>query len=384
MKTSSRQRSIAARLTWMNVLVIGIALILAYVSFFAYNLIAYREATINSLTGEAQIIGENSVSAILFDDRATAQATLSALSSSRDVDAAAIYTQQNVPFALYARSSTDIIQLRPIPAKLTLAYWTHWESILIGSRIVFQGKQIGIVYIQAHLYGLHVQIVRYAAIAGAILLVCMGVALLVGSIFRRMLAQPIVSISETARMVTRYRDYSLRFSPGESYSEMQLLTVAFNEMLAEIQQRDKALAQSKDKLELRVSERTAELVAANKELEAFSYTVAHDLRGPLDTISGINYIIQHSEEQSRDDRSRQMLGRLGTSITEMTNLIDDLLNLSRSTSIGLHLVQQNIGLLASTILERLAEAEPERQVEITVHKKLLCQCRCGPHAGRHA
>ena len=67
------------------------------------------------------------------------------------------------------------------------------------------------------------------------------VALLVGFVFRRILAQPIVSLAETARMVSRYRDYSLRFTPRQNYDELASLTEAFNEMLSEIQQRDQAL-----------------------------------------------------------------------------------------------------------------------------------------------
>ena len=62
-----RPRSIAARLSWMNALVSGIALILAYVSFLAYNLVTFRQAAIDNLTSEAQIIGANSVSAITFN-----------------------------------------------------------------------------------------------------------------------------------------------------------------------------------------------------------------------------------------------------------------------------------------------------------------------------
>lgn len=69
MMTSLRQRSIASMLTWMNVLASGIALMLVYVSFLGYNLFSLRDAAIASLSGEAQIVGSNSISAIVFDDR---------------------------------------------------------------------------------------------------------------------------------------------------------------------------------------------------------------------------------------------------------------------------------------------------------------------------
>ena len=97
----SRQRSIAAKLTWMNVLVSGIALLLVYISYLTYNVYSLRDASIQSLSGEARIIGANSVSAIEFDDRASAETTLSALRFSSDVVAAAIYTTDGAPFAQY-------------------------------------------------------------------------------------------------------------------------------------------------------------------------------------------------------------------------------------------------------------------------------------------
>jgi len=368
MKPSSRRRSIAARLTWMNVLVSGIALLLAYVSFSAYNLLVFRQAAVNMLSGEAQIVGANSVSAIVFDDPQSAQATLSALSSSYDVTAAAIYTKPGVPFAQYVQAGGAFLQPQPMPPGEISAHWIDGVDILIGSRIVFEGKPVGVVYIQAHLHGMRQQAVRYASIAGTILLICLLVGLLIGAAFRRTLAQPIVSLADTARLVSRYRDYSLRFAPTHAYHELESLTVAFNEMLMEIQRRDAALEQARNELENRVEERTAQLRAANQELESFSYTVAHDLRGPLDTIRGIHYLIHDSEQNALSDRGREMLERLNTSVSDMSSLIDDLLNLSRATTAGLHATQLDLSLITTSILDELAETNPERHVEVAVHK----------------
>jgi signal transduction histidine kinase len=192
------------------------------------------------------------------------------------------------------------------------------------------------------------------------------VALLVGTVFRRLLSQPIVSLARTARLVSRYRDYSLRFQPTETYNELQSLTEAFNEMLAEIQQRDAALEQARNDLELRVQERTAELLAANRELEAFSYTVAHDLRGPLEIISNICYLLQNHDPGAPTDADDPMLDRLGASVADMSNIINDLLNLSRATSAGLHRKQLDLSTLAISILEDLATAHPERNVKTAV------------------
>jgi signal transduction histidine kinase len=370
-----RRRSISARLSWMNAIVSGIALLLAFVSFLAYNLLAYRQAAVDTLTAEAKIIGANSVSALQFNDPYQAETTLSALSSSPDVVAAAIYSQSGQLFAQYPANSPPIQPQTFSPSQL-LSRWLNGTDILVGSRIVFQGKRVGTVYIQAHLTGLRDQAIRYGSIAGAILLICMAVALLLGAVFRRLLSQPIVSLARTARLVSRYRDYSLRFEPGQSYEELESLTEAFNEMLTEIQQRDAALELARGDLERRVEQRTAQLREANRELEAFSYTVAHDLRGPLETISNICYLLQNQGDAPHTDSGDPMLMRLSISVAEMSSLIDDLLNLSRATSAGLHRKHLDLSAIAGSILEGLAAAHPERDVDGVV--QLGCNADADP------
>jgi signal transduction histidine kinase len=364
--SSSRTRSIAARLSWMNLLVSGAALLLAYVSFVAYDLVATRQAAIDNLTSEAQIIGANSVTTILYDDRAVAQSTLAALASSNDVTGAAIYTSDSQPFALYLPNKALSFQPPEMPPKTMQASWRRGIDVTVATRIVSEGKQVGIVYIQAHLNNMRQQAIRYAAITGAILLLCLCIALLIGTVFRRLLSRPIVALADTARLVSRYRDYSLRFEPGQSYTELQSLTEAFNEMLFEIQQRDAALEQGRNQLELRVDERTAQLTAANRELESFSYTVAHDLRGPLEIISNICYLLQHPDSSEPPGANEPMLDRLAASVAGMSGIIDDLLNLSRATSAGLHRKQIDLSSLACSMLEDLAAAEPERDVKTSV------------------
>jgi len=371
MKFSFGRHSMATTLTVMNVLVSGIALILVYITFLGYNLLSFRQAAIESLSGEAQIVGANCESAIAFDDRSSAETTLAALSHSTDVVSAAVYTPGDQLFAQYPAGRASLPDPRPFPASKNQEYWSNGTDILVASRILLQGKQIGTVYVQAHLNGMAQQAARYAVIGGGILLLCLGVALMVGSVFRRLLAEPIVAFAHTARMVSRYRDYSLRFAPEKSYDELASLTQAFNEMLAEIQQRDAALEQAKSSLELRVEERTAQLQAANRELEAFSYTVAHDLRAPLQAITNVCFLLSEPDDFESPEEKMQMLSRLRTSVASMSIMIDDLLDLSRSTSAPIHVTRLDLSMMARSVSNGLAENHPGRHVKIEIADK--CQ-----------
>src|SRR5258708_9735212 len=96
-------QSISGKLMRMILLVSGTALLLAYVSFLVYDLYTLRQNLTSSLGTEAGIIGANSVTALLFDDQQTAEATLSALHNSPQIRAAVIIRGDGRPFAKYVR-----------------------------------------------------------------------------------------------------------------------------------------------------------------------------------------------------------------------------------------------------------------------------------------
>lgn len=119
-------------------------------------------------------------------------------------------------------------------------------------------------------------------------------------------------------------------------------------------------------LEQRVSDRTAELAAVNHELEAFSYSVSHDLRAPLRAIKGFARALDDSSGDRLDFTSRHYLKRIGQSISRMDGLIEDLLQLAQVSRSPLERVTVDLSAIALEILEGLQQAEPERQVEVQI------------------
>jgi PAS domain S-box-containing protein len=116
-------------------------------------------------------------------------------------------------------------------------------------------------------------------------------------------------------------------------------------------------------LERRVMERTAELERANRELEAFSYSVSHDLRGPLRHMTGYAEIIHDDEASQLSDEARTCLGRISGAATRLSRLVDSLLNLSRVGRHQLVLQQTRLDDLVTTALRELESETKNRRIE---------------------
>jgi signal transduction histidine kinase len=251
--------------------------------------------------------------------------------------------------------------------------------------VIFQDKLTGYVYIRSDLHRLYARLRQYVLIIILALFTAFVVAMLASSIFRRAIAQPVMRLAETARIVSREKNYSVRASPTREHDELATLIAAFNEMLEQIQTRDQALREAQGELERRVQDRTRQLVAANKELEAFSYSVSHDLRAPLEVINGFSYVLEMDHGNKLDAGGRECLKQVRMASQRMGELIEDLLNLSRVATTTMHQERVDLSAVARHIADDLRRREPERDVTFAI----LVSCRscsricCAMHGSTH-
>lgn len=133
-------------------------------------------------------------------------------------------------------------------------------------------------------------------------------------------------------------------------------TAELAEVSARLRQSEEALRRLNEELENQVRARTAELTAANQELEAFSYSVSHDLRAPLRHIDGFTGLLARHSEPLLDDKGRRYLKTISEAAKSMGDLIDDLLRFSRLGRAELRCTRVSLGELVQEV-RQILEAE---------------------------
>src|SRR5262249_55548954 len=126
-------------------------------------------------------------------------------------------------------------------------------------------------------------------------------------------------------------------------------------------------------LEARVSQRTAQLSAVNRELESFSYSVSHDLRAPLRVINGFSQALAEDYADGIDESARHYLDRIRHGCKHMGELIDDLLQLSRLSRAEMHVKDVDLSSLVRQIETTLREQFPHQPVEVEIADGLVAR-----------
>jgi signal transduction histidine kinase/CheY-like chemotaxis protein len=297
-----------------------IALVFAGAGVFTWDIVQFRREIARDLSAQARTISENSTAAITFEDAQSAGETLAVLEIHPNVEYACMFRADGSLFATYFRDGQG--GCPPVSGdELEVA----WREARIVTPVDFGGERIGTLLINRDLNDVIERLSIGGGILAGLLVLAVALAALIGHRMQRTIADPLMALAATARLVSETKDYSLR-EDIKSNDEVGFVVRAFNEMLD------------------RVQERNAELSQANRLKDEFLATLSHELRTPLNAILGWIRIVRATELPPQT-RARA-LESIERNAALQARLIEDLLEVSRIVTGKLHLQPRRTDLAA--------------------------------------
>ena len=345
---SARNCPIQRKLLLIILAAISASLVFVLVGIAAYEITTYRAHVIKEVTDVGDFLAVNSAPALAFDDPKTAREILQTVSATPELTVAALYAVNGKVFASYVRSGISLASVPSSPGHAGLQVrGSHIEIVLPVRQ---KGVSLGTLYLRADVASVYSRLRGYAGIVLVVALALWGGAFLLQVLLKRLVSDPLFRLS---KMAVRIAGGDLSVSvPVDSGDEIGRLAKALNHMAQE-------LARSYSELQSNLRQ----LQSANKELEAFSYSVSHDLRAPLRHIMGFIDLLFKESGDRLDENGRHYLEVISDSAGIMKNLIDDLLAFSRNSRAEMKMQWFDFNSLLNEVIDDSSTETGGRKIE---------------------
>ncbi len=319
---SKRIKTKLIRIIMQVTLVSVIASSCCFMLWFSF---VFKTNLARTLEVQAEITAENCSAALAFEDQAEAANVLSSLKYNENIARCILTNKSNEFFASY-------------PEDISYDF-NEEDYLVIDYNIILEGEQLG----SMRIYGSYDQFyttIYYGCGASLILLVlCVALSYILGERMQRLISGPIMAMKDTATEITDKQDYSMRME-NSTEDELGNLAEAFNEMLVQIQERDRQLQVYNRELEGKVEARTAELEeamvkaqhlaekaqVANRAKSEFLANMSHELRTPMNAIIGFTSVML---SEDMDEQHVQYMKTIDISARNLLKIINDILDFSK-------------------------------------------------------
>ncbi|HQQ63356.1 MAG TPA: ATP-binding protein [Pseudomonadales bacterium] len=357
-----------------------ISLLMASLAFVMYDRYAYKQHLVHEITILARIIASRSATAVAYNDIFQARENLDSLGMDATLVSACILSESGQLVAMYSREHYQPAEDagKPIPGVTCLAdkpFISQFDGEyldLVQPIFWEETQKIGQLHLRVSMSELDRRFTAFTVVMLLIVLLVSMVAVALSSKIQAFISAPLLALTQTANTITRFKDYSLR-SRSDRQDELGQLVQAFNSMLDTIELQNRALLHANEHLEDEVQARTSELSATNRELEAFTYSVSHDLRSPLRSIDGFSAALLEDCGAHLDAAGRDYISRIRASSQRMGNLIDSLLHLSRVSRQDMQFRTVDLAQLAQEVVDGLRASHRNRAVEFVCPATLTAQ-----------
>ena len=307
--TAFRNAPIKQKLRIVILATTAASLLLAGLGIVGAEYRIFRRDMERDLTALADIVGDNSTAALVFDDRRVATETLAALKARPHIVGACLYRLDGAPFATYLRHGSTFA-CPAAPQSESVASTAN--GLAVSHPVVLDGRPVGALFLLYDLEEVPERVRLYSGIVILILVLSTGLVLFFSSGLRALIAGPIARLAGAAQAVSASGDYGIRV-PKESGDELGVLVEAFNEMLARIQARDEELQDARNSLattlasigEAVISTAGGRIILANPAAAALLRWPEADLPGrPIDEV--FRLVDEHSRRPIESPAARAL------------------------------------------------------------------------------
>ncbi|MEO7274811.1 MAG: CHASE sensor domain-containing protein, partial [Vicinamibacterales bacterium] len=259
-----RDLSIARKLILITMSTCGVAVMLATGIFIGRDIPEYRRNLESDLTATAAMLSAGSQAALEFNDEKYAKELLGGLAAKPVVLVGCAYRDTGELFVGYEQPSAGVTCPPTVPTSSQASTFLALR-LSTSEPVMFQGRQSGTIFLEATQQPLRDRLRGYLFLTGLVLVVCYLVVILMSTPLQRMVADPIMQLAETMRTVKAEQRYDIRAAKVQN-DEVGTLIDGFNDMLSEVEDRDRKLRRHQEQLESEVTARTAELSQVNVDL----------------------------------------------------------------------------------------------------------------------
>ena len=372
-KRSFGSLRLAHQMTALGVLTATTALALVCIVFVGYDLLTSRQAVVRDMQLLAEVVGQHGSAAVAFGDEKETRESLRAVALHDDTLAAAILSPSGAVLARYERepgAARGILDTSTTAIRAG-GRWHQWADgrLRLVHPIVLDKEVLGAVAIIADRSESWSRLRHLGTLTALVFCAAVLVSVAVAFRLQRVISAPIVRLTESARQVTREKHFDVR-AQATAGGEVGELIAGFNEMLGEIQARDRTLLRNQEQLEATVAERTADLVEArDRALEAsrakseFLANMSHEIRTPMNGITGMTEL---ALQQDLPADARECLNTVKTSAASLLGILNDILDFSKieSRKLELEAMPFSLATMLSDMLKPFALTADRRGLEL--------------------
>lgn len=317
-----------------------VTLLLAFSSLIAYDINNKRESMSEMINAITRITGDNSDASLAFESVDDANKLLKTLKGKGSIVKSCIYRSDGTIFAtlfdLTGVEEGPFTQECPNPRRLDIGEYFTDYSLQSYHPISPDGEDpYGYIFIESHLEDIRQKVFTFLVFTVGMVIAAMLLAWIISWRLQRLISKPVADLVDVTKEIKENKNYSVR-ADKQGEDEIGVLIDGFNEMIAQIHERDEALMYAKKDLECRVIERTKDLQKAKETAEAanqakseFLANMSHELRTPMHAILSFSNFGIKDIDESEKEQNLMFFKNINQSGKRLISLINNLLDLSK-------------------------------------------------------